>query len=128
MKVPENVVSASLVLQQLTGGSESENRRGRPQLDDQAAYDLLVRAHPVTVDGVPPKRSVRTAMTQLHERYCYDRWRCEQLQMRIQHVLEHFGRRQPSESCAPMAGQAGVEGERPRCHTDSTTVEARWPS
>ena len=72
--------------------SSSEERGGRTgsgcsQLDDQAAYDLLVESYPVTVDGAAPKRSVRASLTGVHERYCYDRWRGDQLQSRVQHVL-----------------------------------------
>ncbi|XP_049329684.1 N-lysine methyltransferase KMT5A-A-like [Astyanax mexicanus] len=47
-------------------------------LTDQAAYDKLLAGQ--------------------YERYCYDRWRSEQFELRVQHVLEHFARRLPSES------------------------------
>ncbi|KAG9261354.1 hypothetical protein AMEX_G24877 [Astyanax mexicanus] len=67
-------------------------------LTDQAAYDKLLRSYPVTLDGVPPKRSKRVSLAGQYERYCYDRWRSEQLELRVQHVLEHFARRLPSES------------------------------
>ncbi|KAL6489076.1 hypothetical protein MHYP_G00028170 [Metynnis hypsauchen] len=84
-----------------TGSSEETGARtgsGCSQLDDQAAYDLLEKLYPVTVNGAAPKRSVRALLTWVHERYCYNCWRRDQLQLRMQHVLEHFDRRLPSEN------------------------------
>uniref|UniRef100_A0AAR2J544 Uncharacterized protein n=1 Tax=Pygocentrus nattereri TaxID=42514 RepID=A0AAR2J544_PYGNA len=78
---------------------QSDTPRGSSAyLTDQAAYDKLLRSYPVTLDGVPPNRSQRKSLAGEYERYCYDRWRSEQLERRVQHVLEHFARRLPSES------------------------------
>uniref|UniRef100_A0A3B1IDY1 Si:dkeyp-87d1.1 n=1 Tax=Astyanax mexicanus TaxID=7994 RepID=A0A3B1IDY1_ASTMX len=67
------------------------------KMDEQQAYDLLLQSYPVTLDSAPPKRSERVSVAKEHDRHCYDRWRGDQKQLRVQHVL-HFGRRQPSES------------------------------
>ncbi|KAL7886903.1 hypothetical protein AOLI_G00046240 [Acnodon oligacanthus] len=99
----ENVVTASLLLKRLLSGLDSSEERGVctgsgcSQLEDQAAHHLLVKSYTLMVDGAAPKRSVRATLTGVHERCYYDHWRSEQLQLHMQHVLEHFGRRLPSE-------------------------------
>ncbi|KAL7886911.1 hypothetical protein AOLI_G00046320 [Acnodon oligacanthus] len=99
----ENVMTASLLLKRLLSGLDSSEERGVctgsccSQLEDQAAHHLLVKSYTLMVDGAAPKRSVRATLTGVHERCCYDRWRSYQLQLHMQHVLEHFGRRLPSE-------------------------------
>ncbi|KAL7886909.1 hypothetical protein AOLI_G00046300 [Acnodon oligacanthus] len=99
----ENVVTASLLLKRLLSGLDSSEERGVctgsgcSQLEDQAPHHLLVKSYTLMVDGAAPKRSVRASLTGVHERCCYDRWCSYQLQLHMQHVLEHFGRRLPSE-------------------------------
>ncbi|KAL7886918.1 hypothetical protein AOLI_G00046390 [Acnodon oligacanthus] len=99
----ENVVTASLLLKRLLSGLDSSEERGVctgsgcSQLEDQAPHHLLVKSYTLMVDGAAPKRSVHATLTGVHERCCYDRWRSYQLQLHMQHVLEHFGRRLPSE-------------------------------
>ncbi|KAK7156960.1 hypothetical protein R3I94_006878 [Phoxinus phoxinus] len=58
----------------------------------------MVQSCPVTVDGPPPKRARRHQLCAEHERHCYARWRSEQLKLRVQRILEHFGGHQPSGS------------------------------
>ncbi|KAL7825014.1 hypothetical protein SRHO_G00342260 [Serrasalmus rhombeus] len=102
MKERGSAVDAFLILRNLRGDSDSDQsdtpRGSSAYLTDQAAYDKLLRSYPVTLDGVPPNRSQRKSLAGEYERYCYDRWRSEQLERRVQHVLEHFARRLPSES------------------------------
>ncbi|KAL7886897.1 hypothetical protein AOLI_G00046180 [Acnodon oligacanthus] len=99
----ENVVTASLLLKRLLSGLDSSEERGVctgsgcSQLEDQAAHHLLVKSYTLMVDGAAPKRSVHATLTGVHERCYYDHWHSYQLQLRMQHVLEHFGRRLPSE-------------------------------
>ncbi|KAG9259826.1 hypothetical protein AMEX_G27435 [Astyanax mexicanus] len=104
MQMDSNVVEASLLLQSVaTSDSDGEEGRQHPggrclKMDEQQAYDLLLQSYPVTLDSAPPKRSERVSVAKEHDRHCYDRWRGDQKQLRVQHVLDHFGRRQPSES------------------------------
>ncbi|XP_049323401.1 uncharacterized protein LOC111196956 [Astyanax mexicanus] len=103
MREISSAIDACLILRRLRGDSDSDQSDHTPAgsaayLTDQAAYDKLLRSYPVTLDGVPPKRSKRVSLAGQNERYCYDRWRSEQLELRVQHVLEHFARRLPSES------------------------------
>ncbi|KAL7886913.1 hypothetical protein AOLI_G00046340 [Acnodon oligacanthus] len=99
----ENVVTASLLLKRLLSGLDSSGERGVctgsgcSKLEDQAAHHLLVKSYTLMFDGAAPKRSVRATLTGVHERCYYDHWHSYQLQLHMQHVLEHFGRRLPSE-------------------------------
>uniref|UniRef100_A0A3B1INV1 Uncharacterized protein n=1 Tax=Astyanax mexicanus TaxID=7994 RepID=A0A3B1INV1_ASTMX len=69
------------------------------KMDEQQAYDLLLQSYPVTLHSAPPKRSERVSVAKEHDRHCYDRWRGDQKQLRVQHVLgEVFLKRKPSES------------------------------
>ncbi|KAG9261351.1 hypothetical protein AMEX_G24872 [Astyanax mexicanus] len=103
MKDISSTVDACLVLKSLRGDSDGEQSDQTPHcsssyLRGEAAFDNLLQSYPVTLDGVPPKRSARKSLAGVHQGYCYDRWRGEQLELRVQHVLEHFARRLPSES------------------------------
>ncbi|XP_073687795.1 uncharacterized protein [Garra rufa] len=86
-------ISAFYRRQGLTGSTSRES-----VLDEQTAVAILMQSWPVTLDGPPPKRTCRQQICGQHERHCYDRWRSEQLKLSEQHVLEHFGRRRPSQS------------------------------
>ncbi|XP_048853171.1 uncharacterized protein LOC125721171 [Brienomyrus brachyistius] len=66
--------------------------------DVQAAYDQLLQTHPVTLDGDVPDRTVRSQTSGQFKRQLYERWLKAQMKLRTQHVLSHFGRREPTES------------------------------
>ncbi|XP_066531553.1 uncharacterized protein [Hoplias malabaricus] len=101
-----NVVEASLLLQGVCvsnsdSSGEKRSHRGSGsclKMDKQQAYDLLVQSCPITVNDPPPMQSMRVSLTKKHQRYCYDRWRENQKQLRMQRVLDHFCRQKPSES------------------------------
>lgn len=59
----------------------------RSCLDEQAAYDVFVKSHPVTVDGTVPEKSQRVQLTGINDRHCYNRWLSEQMKLRVEHVL-----------------------------------------
>ncbi|XP_072563175.1 uncharacterized protein [Paramormyrops kingsleyae] len=63
-----------------------------------AAFDQLLRTHPVTLDGDIPDKTARSQTSGRFQRQLYDRWLKAQMRMRVRHVLSHFGRRQPTES------------------------------
>ncbi|XP_072563150.1 uncharacterized protein [Paramormyrops kingsleyae] len=107
MRESRNVIRARMLLRHIAGESDSspDERAAQtsgsrfPKMDKVAAYDLFMRSFPVTIDGTCPGKSARTDLVGItHERPCYDRWRAEQKALRMQHVIEHFGRRLPKES------------------------------
>ncbi|KAG9331070.1 hypothetical protein JZ751_020291 [Albula glossodonta] len=130
-----NVVRGSLLLQRLAGDTDSVCEtpglaRGEAsvahqynKMDEQTAYDLLIESYPVTLNGCAPKRKIRELLAGVHERQCYDRWRQEQLELRMQHVLSHFDKRLPSESQV----RAWVQKQGWKVNIpDSEKVVSRW--
>ncbi|KAI1898028.1 hypothetical protein AGOR_G00068080 [Albula goreensis] len=130
-----NVVRVSLLLQRLAGDTDSGSEipglaRGEAsvahrynKMDEQTAYDSFSKSYPVTLNGCAPKRSIREQLAGKHERRCYDRWRQEQLELRIQHVLSHFNRCLPSESRV----KAWVQKQGWKINIpDSEKVVSRW--
>ncbi|XP_072563170.1 uncharacterized protein [Paramormyrops kingsleyae] len=115
MKQSRNVVLASKLLKKLAGDSSADSAEEGPscsargaardaapasnqQMDVQAAFDQLLRTHPVTLDGDIPDKTARSQTSGRFQRQLYDRWLKAQMRMRVRHVLSHFGRRQPTES------------------------------
>lgn len=60
---------------------------GCKRMKKQAAYDTFIRIFPVTLEGAPPRRPLRASHADGHDRQCYDQWRADQLQLRIQHII-----------------------------------------
>ncbi|XP_072573882.1 uncharacterized protein [Paramormyrops kingsleyae] len=115
MKQSRNVVLASKLLKKLAGDSSADSAEEGPscsargaardaalasnqQMDVQAAFDQLLRTHPVTLDGDIPDKTARSQTSGRFQRQLYERWLKAQMRMRVRHVLSHFGRRQPTES------------------------------
>ncbi|KAL6455043.1 hypothetical protein MHYP_G00363410 [Metynnis hypsauchen] len=100
----EQTLMISQLLRTLTNDSDTGKERavhtgpGCKRMKKQAAYDTFIRIFPVTLEGAPPRQPLRASHANEYDRQCYDQWRADQLQLRIQHIIEHFGKRQPSES------------------------------
>ncbi|XP_072563445.1 uncharacterized protein [Paramormyrops kingsleyae] len=101
MREPENVISVAQILSHISG--ESQSSSNEPEaftschvFSEQTAYDLLLKAFPVTLDDKCPSKTDRIKIVgSACDRYCYDHWRSEQRLLRNQHVLEHC-RRKPT--------------------------------
>uniref|UniRef100_A0A3B4V8Z5 Si:ch211-261d9.1 n=1 Tax=Seriola dumerili TaxID=41447 RepID=A0A3B4V8Z5_SERDU len=117
MKQRGAIVRASQLLAQLAGDSvespdedASHGTRGARRnaanksactsyvpMDIQAAFDQLLKAHPVTLDGDVPDKTARKKVSPNHQRQLYERWLKAQMKLRIEHVL-YFCRRLPTEN------------------------------
>ncbi|KAI7809797.1 putative serine/threonine-protein kinase pim-1-like, partial [Triplophysa rosa] len=67
------------------------------KIDVQKAYDTLLLAHPVTLDGEVPDRNVCSVVSVTFQRWLYERWIKALMRLRVQSVISHFGRRLPKE-------------------------------
>ncbi|XP_041823440.1 uncharacterized protein LOC121628474 [Melanotaenia boesemani] len=101
----EDVIAARALLDKLTSepspgclGESLSSPTAPPcsQMTLQAAFDQLLQSHPVTLDGKLPSKAVRYQLSPRHHRRLYERWAAQQRELRIQHAVSHFPKRQPT--------------------------------
>ncbi|XP_049329525.1 myelin transcription factor 1 [Astyanax mexicanus] len=89
-----NVVAASVLLKRLTTHSyeqEDNTTDSAPEnREQQAAYEKLLEACPITVGGALPKGRMLTELTGAHERYCSERWLIDQRQLQSKKILLEY--------------------------------------
>ncbi|XP_013855926.1 uncharacterized protein LOC106511726 [Austrofundulus limnaeus] len=110
MKTPANILTARLILDSVQAGSSNDSEQETPcdearastsgstQMDVHAAFDKLLQDHPISLDGEVPSKAARTAISEKHQRQLYERWLKAQMKLRVQHVLDQFSRRLPTEA------------------------------
>ncbi|XP_028978910.2 uncharacterized protein LOC105005953 isoform X2 [Esox lucius] len=104
---PENVVQACVLLSKLARDPNPESNKAGPsrtltreyrsiRMDRQKIYESFTQAYPVSLEGVVPAFPLRGTLTGVHDRYCTDRWRKSQRDLRTEHVLSHFSSQLPT--------------------------------